>query len=79
MNPAAYGYRRLRAMLTKVEGDFRPCIPHANNQNALAGERCCIDVSSTVEDLPSKFLGSWKMRCHRLGIQPRRHDQVRRA
>jgi hypothetical protein len=66
-------------MLTKVEGDFRACIPHADNQNALAGERRCIDVSSTVEDMPSKFLGSWEVRLYRLSIQPRRHDQVRRA
>src|SRR3984957_220855 len=76
MNAAAYRYRRLRAMLTKVEGDFRPGIPHANNQNALALERCCIDVSSTVEASPSKFLGSWESRRYRLRIQPRRHDQV---
>ena len=50
----------LRAMVTQIEGNFRPCIPHANNQNALAGKRCRVDVSSTVEDSPSKFLGSGK-------------------
>ncbi len=31
---------------------FPPLYFHANNQNALAGERCCIDV---IEDSPSKF------------------------
>ena len=69
MNAAAQRDRRLRAALGQIESNLCTGVPHANDQDGLAGKRLGIDVVRAVDEPAHELLCPGNDWTHRFGIQ----------